>query len=238
MEKKWRAVRAQLPQLEQLIHTTPIAYQHRLLGELAGYLWQWDTAEELRQFLPGAYTLSRRLATPPFRADIELSHVLGSFLDNQQEQLREDFLSAPDTSFHTLEKCCRRKNDARLIARGAYSLIQFFPDLAVRTFVRFPRQLCKTAKVLGTLRYEYRATLLQQITHHTFFTTDFPHVTPRDAYLAIQQVCEDDIGTPFHGISLPGRMERTPSPQLPSTVTIVLSWKILTAPASISLNNK
>ncbi|NOT56059.1 MAG: hypothetical protein HOP18_15785, partial [Deltaproteobacteria bacterium] len=46
LEKKWRAVKACLPQLEDLIHATPAAYQGRVLGELAGYLWQWDTPEE------------------------------------------------------------------------------------------------------------------------------------------------------------------------------------------------
>src|SRR5262245_46372113 len=60
LEKKWHAVKEQLPQIERLIHTTPILYQCRLLGEITGYLWQWDTPEELQRFLPGAYTLSHR----------------------------------------------------------------------------------------------------------------------------------------------------------------------------------
>jgi len=197
LEKKWEVVKEELPRIEYLIQTTSTPYQERVLGELRGYLWQWDTPEEIRLFLPGAYLLSRRVSAPPFRANAELSHIFASFLDIKDEAIRHSFLTAPDASFQALEKCCRRENAARLIARGLYSITRVFAALAVRTFARFSDNLCKVAQVFGGLSFERRSVLLQQLTRHPLFAKDIASLPPKDACLLVQHACAGRYWNPI-----------------------------------------
>ncbi|NOT58062.1 MAG: hypothetical protein HOP18_25945, partial [Deltaproteobacteria bacterium] len=80
---------------------------------------------------------------------------------------------------------------------GVFSLMRDFPDVAVRAFVRFPCQLGKTAKVLGSVDYEHCATLLRRIADHPLFTTDFTQLAPKEATLAIQRTCAGRYWNPI-----------------------------------------
>jgi len=172
LQRKWNAIRNQIPAIEKLLIDLPATHQAKAVTCLADWLWDWNKPAEIETHLPPGYRLIGRVAASPFTTDEGSSNALFSFLNIDKKILVEDFLSTPDSSFHALERACVRDNDARLISRGCFSLTEFLPDFTVNAFRAAPNKLFKVARVLGGIAYPSRTQLIKRCQEHLLFQRD------------------------------------------------------------------
>ena len=196
-KRKWEYIRDQLPRIENLLVNTQPAYQKKVIGHLSDYIWYWDKLSELKDFLPAAYQLVRRLAREPFQTSSGAAESLSCFLEIPNSRLREQFLQAPDASFHAAEVACRRVNDANLAARGLDFLTKHLSQFSVDAFSRSPKMLMKTAKALGSLKAPVREHITKDLLRHPLFAVDIHALPVREACAFIEKECQDQFISPI-----------------------------------------
>lgn len=172
LQRKWRAIAEEIPRIEALILATSAPYQAKLVDCISEWLSFWDDPATIRKRLPDGYRLLRRLTAPPFRTGEDASRALLYFLELEGKADLARFLTAPDASFESLEKSCRRDNDATLIARGLEQLTQLLGPFTIDAFLAAPGKLCRTAKVLGSVSAPVRLQIGRQCLAHPFFQAD------------------------------------------------------------------
>ncbi len=197
LKSKWEFIRTQLPQIENIVITTPSDYQSKVIGHLSDYIWYWDKLSELKDFLPAAYQLVRRLAREPFQTNSGAAESLSCFLEIPNSRLREQFLQAPDASFHAAEVACRRENDANLAARGLDFLTKHLGSFSVDAFSRSPKMLMKTAKALGSLKAPVRELITKDLLRHPLFAVDINLLPAREACAFIEKECQNQFVSPI-----------------------------------------
>ena len=184
LQRKWAAIAEGLPRLEAFVLETPPEYQCAALRYLGRWLSWWDDPVRIRDRLPIAYRLLRRVAAFPFG---ELpDRALESFLQVKDTR----FLDAPNSSFEALKKAFRRGNDGNLTARGLDSLARHEGSLMAQTFLEAPGKLFRTAKALGTASSPAQDEILRACAAHPLFHLDPTNMPVRQACLEIAEACE------------------------------------------------
>ena len=117
---KWEII-SQLSENE-LIDNVPNDLLFNYLEILGHALYYWKP-DEVVELLPYFKRLLLRLCLPTFNTTIQATNVILSLLDLVGPKLREDFITAPDSSFLHLVKACRSKNNANLIDWGVWSIL-------------------------------------------------------------------------------------------------------------------
>lgn len=197
LKRKWEYLRDQLPKVESLLVTIQPDYQEKVIGHLSDYIWYWDKLSELKDFLPAAYRLVQQLAKKPFQTNSRAAESLSCFLEISNSRLREQFLQAPDASFHAAEVACRRDNDANLAARGLDYLTKHLGQFSVEAFFRSPKKFLKTAKALGSLKSPVREQLTKDLLQHPLFTVEIATLPVREACAFIEKECQNKFISPI-----------------------------------------
>lgn len=104
--------------MEKLLLSLAAKHQEKAVAILADWLWYWSEPAVIARRLPSALRLLRRLGAPPFGTSHGAASTLFAFLDTDDGELLEQFLSTPDASFMALDRVCIRDNDGRLISWG------------------------------------------------------------------------------------------------------------------------
>ena len=185
LQRKWNAIRKQIPAIEKLLIDLPATHQAKAVTCLADWLWDWNEPVEIERHLPSGYRLLCRVAAPPFSTDEGSSNALFSFLNIDKKDLVETFLSTSDANFHALERACIRDNDARLISRGCFSLTEFLPGFTVNAFRAVPNKLFKVARVLGGIAYPARTHLIKRCQEHLLFQRDLASLPLAEAVATV-----------------------------------------------------
>jgi len=89
LQRKWNAIRKQIPAIEKLLIGIPATHQVKAVTCLADWLWDWNEPADIERHLPSAYRLLRRIAGPPFATNEGSSNALSSFLNIDKEDLVE-----------------------------------------------------------------------------------------------------------------------------------------------------
>jgi len=186
LQSKWTAIRHQIPAIEELLLSLPVTHQAKAVACLSDWLWSWDEPAVIVKRLPAGLRLLRRLCAPPFTTDDGAVSVLFSFLDVDDENLREQFLNAPDACLEALERGCVRDNDARLISWGSYTLTWCMAGFALDALQSAPKKLVKVARTLGGVAYQPRAQILKGCREHAFFQPDLKALPISEAYARIE----------------------------------------------------
>lgn len=185
LQRKWNAIRKQIPAIEKLLIDLPATFQAKAVTCLADWLWDWNDPAEIERHLSFGYRLLRRITAPPFTTDEGSSNALFSFLNIDEKVLVENFLSTPNASFQALERACIRDNDARLISRGCFSLTEFLPDFTVNAFRASPNKLLKVSRVLGGIGYPARTQLIKRCQEHLLFRRDLASLPITEAVATV-----------------------------------------------------
>jgi hypothetical protein len=163
-----REIEACCPQIERHLREVPDAYVAQFANDLGEILDSLRTPAQIRDRLPLAIDLLSRLNRPPLCTDGNLAWPIAHLLA-LPAPARSRVLAAPDASFHFLDRACRRKNAATLIARGLLSLRTVAPELLVEAFSGAPGTLCRAARELGVLAFAARNRLVQACTESPLF---------------------------------------------------------------------
>ncbi len=164
---KWRFLRREFPRIVERVHAVPIDRQEKLIDALGCFLGRWDKVGELECRWPAACSIAARLASPPFSDEALGTDVLGCLMDTLPTALSARLLAAPDRCFLTLEEEVDRGifGNQRM-EDGIATLSRRVPELVADAFLRHPRTLLKTAKVLGTLSEPERHRVLEVFAEH------------------------------------------------------------------------
>ena len=197
MHSKWTAIRRQIPAIEEVLLSLPATFQAKAVVCLSDWFCSWHEPAEIAQRLPAGLRLLRRLCAPPFTTDDGVSSALFSFLDIDDEKLREQFLIAPDTCLEALEHACVRDNDARLISWGSYTLNWCMAGFASEAFQSTPKKLAKVARTLGGVAYQPRAQILKRCLEHAFFQPDLKDLPIAELCARIEPFLKKEYTNPI-----------------------------------------
>jgi hypothetical protein len=166
--ERWRAIAAQLPQLERRVQEVPESYIDQYLNDVGSVLSGMRTPAEIHDRLPLVVDLLARVNRPPFDPDGDAARALGNLL-RLPDRHRRLILTATDASFLALDKACRRSNAATLIAWGLLSLVDGMPELVSDAFRSATGTLIRTARHLGVLSWPARAQLVRRCSDLALF---------------------------------------------------------------------
>jgi hypothetical protein len=197
LHSKWTAIRRQIPAIEEVLLSLPATHQSKAVACLSDWFCSWHEPAEIAQRLPAGLRLLRRLCAPPFTTDDGVASALFSFLDINDENLREQFLAAPDACLEALERSCVRDNDARLISWGSYTLNWCMGGFALEAFQSTPKKLIKVARTLGGVAYQPRAQILKRCQEHTFFQPDLKDLPIAEACARIEPFLKKEYTNPI-----------------------------------------
>jgi hypothetical protein len=221
LQKKWTAIRQQIPEIETLLMSVSAAHQPKAVGCVADWLWWLDDPVDIATRLPEGYRLLRRLAAPPFSTAHGAAGAWCSFLGVAPRGLLERFLSAPDSSFEAIERACVRENEALLIMRGFDCLIRHLAPFTVEAFLAAPKRLAKMEKVLGTVALPVRAEIIKCSQGHPLFDPALQKMPISEAYAKIKPHLTDKHTNPF-----------------PSRLRAWLEEKIVLSPGSLERHQR
>lgn len=186
LKEKWRCIRERAGLMLKAVEEVPLDYRTKILEGLGCILWNWDDAEKLGTVLEPFSRLLKRLCSPPFKKHVFGVNPLTAFTPLPEEEW-SDIQRAEDASFHKFESATARKNDSSLIGKGLWSLCEMYPRLASAGFIRYPRRLLKTARVLGVLSFPIRREIIESFTGHPLATADVTALTAEELAALVQQ---------------------------------------------------
>ncbi len=181
---KWQYIRRQFPRMVECVQSVPEDRQEKLIESMRRYFQCWDSVEDLERWWPAACSLASRLALPPFDEEELASIVVASFVDSLPAELSTRVLAAPDRCFLTLEEEVERGifGNSRMEG-GMETLARLLPEMVAEGFLRHPRSLLRTAKVLGNLFPPDRRGVIETFKEH-------PVNDPKLLARPIPDVCE------------------------------------------------
>lgn len=157
---RWRAVEPHLMAVAEMVAGVPSEYTSQAPNDLGVVITRWSSAADVRRWLADAIALVGRLQTPPMSPDGNVGLALRAILECPKAAPRARMLSAPLAVFVRLDKACRRKNDAELLAAALHGLVTSWPDLAASAFLACPGTLFRVAKLLGCYNWRARAQVM------------------------------------------------------------------------------
>jgi hypothetical protein len=174
---KWQVLRKHAKRLEGLLTSAPSAYQTKAAGYFSDWLWTWDEPDVIGKRMPFVLDLVRRLATLPFKTGDGAASSLCAMLETKDSTSLKRFLTAPNRSFESIERACRRDNDATLISGGLEALLHHLEAFTVQAFCTSPTRLMRAARMLGGVSRPVRTEISRMCVEHPLFQLD-PMATP------------------------------------------------------------
>lgn len=197
LQRKWAAIRRQIPAIEELLIGLPSTHQAKAAVCLGDWLWYWDDPAEIGGRLPAGYELLRRVAAPPFAPGGGSSNALCSFLSIDKDDLVKNFLCAPDASFHALERASIRDDEARLVSRGCFGLSEILPGFTVHAFRASPSKLFRVARLLGGIAFPARARVIRRCQEHPLFQRDLESLPIAEAAAEVTPLLAEGYSNPI-----------------------------------------
>jgi len=193
----WPVFRSRLPRIAASLAAAPPSHQSGFVRLVQAGLW--DTSPEiLAHELDSRVTLAERLARPPFPPETDAASAVDPILRCQDEQVRREFLAAPDLSFLKLVKACARPGAPTLIGRAFSALVRKMPRQTLEAFLQAPDRLARVARVLGVMAPPEIADLLDtQVLVHPLVRED-PFVgSAREVSQRLAHLCIDGLENPL-----------------------------------------
>ena len=185
---KWKLI-SQMSENE-LTSNIPDECLYNYLKTLGYALYIWEP-DEVRELLPFLRRLLMRFCHLPLNITIQAADVILTLLDQVGSKLREEFLTAPDSSFINLEKVCRSKNHAHLIDSGISDIFSGCNEYLGSTrfplhcFIYYPNKLFQIAKIFGVLLTHKRYSILREFSRHSIMAGNLTELPPAEVYCLV-----------------------------------------------------
>lgn len=191
IDKRWRAHLAVFPDWQRGLASLSGPWQEKYVRMLRGHVGGWEDIDHFRESVPYLLPLQLRLCSAPFSADADGDCVLSAMAEQLPARSWRELAEADERTWLAIERACRRDNDAALIRRGLSVLALCWPDFLMQAFNVAPKQLVRSARLLGCLAYERRRQFLSETASNIWFATKWTELEPYEACRKLVQLCRD-----------------------------------------------
>jgi hypothetical protein len=156
---KWRWLASHAQHFFEALTVVRREYRAKLLRFQREFLWHFHV-DDLRDLLPGFLSAAPRLCAPPFRVNGRSDCALAALLHLSSEQPRL-LLDTRRATWGQLEAATFRRNDGLLIGPALHTLVEVAGPFTAAGWIRAPRAVLRTAKVLGSFHPAARSAFVR-----------------------------------------------------------------------------
>jgi hypothetical protein len=140
---------------------------------------------------------AERVCIEALREPRRLSFALEALALHDSPDVRRRFLESPNASFQVFEAACSRGDFAGLIGDGLARLVHENVGIVSEGFVRCPKVLARTTRLLGTVRQHALRALFERFRAHPLSSVDLSGVEPGALVQLLTAHCPAGISSPL-----------------------------------------
>ncbi len=183
----WRVRLGMFPALHRHLLALPATRRAKFAHMQYCYVCGWEDHLTLQASWPILLPLQLALCQAPLSSSLPGEEILSAMAAQLQMDGWKQLAAAPERSWITVERACRRENRTRLIRYGLNSVTDALPDLVLRAFVQAPRRLMRSMSLIGCIEYNARLRFLRQAAATPWFTIQWQAMPALQACVRLRE---------------------------------------------------
>ena len=99
LQEKWQRIAEELPALDDLLATVPIAYRNKVIAFFGDWFCNWDDPKRIKKQMTAGLALARRLAKQPFSEQENAAGPLGALLEIRSDAGLQELVGCARSQF-------------------------------------------------------------------------------------------------------------------------------------------